>query len=104
MQRIFSSPSLIEVTQLKDILEGARIACFIRNEISSGLVGEIPLTEGTPELWIQEDNDLAEAMRVKSDWQASSPKAEGGNWVCPDCGETSEPQFGSCWKCGRSKS
>jgi len=104
MQRIFSSPSLIEVTQLKDTLEGARIACFIRNEVSSGLVGEIPLTECTPELWIQDDNDLSEAMRIKSDWQSFSPKAAGNHWVCPGCGETSEPQFDSCWNCGRSKS
>ena len=103
MQRIFSSPSLIEVTQLKDTLEGAGIACFIRNEISSGLVGEIPLTEGTPELWIQEDNDMAEAIRIKSEWQAPS-KIAGGDWVCPECGETSQPQFDSCWKCGRSRS
>src|SRR5688500_14541619 len=64
MQRIFSSPRLIEVTQLKDALEGVGIACFIRNEVSSGLVGEIPLTEGTPELWIQDDNDMIEAIRV----------------------------------------
>ncbi|MBA4149196.1 MAG: DUF2007 domain-containing protein [Verrucomicrobia bacterium] len=104
MQRLFSSPNLIDITQLKDTLERARIACFIRNEISSGLVGEIPLTEGTPELWIQEDNDLAEAMQIKTDWQASPLKVAGGNWVCPDCGVTSEPQFDSCWKCGKSKS
>lgn len=104
MQRIFSSPNLIEVTQLKHALERARIACFVRNEILSGLTGEIPFAESTPELWIQEDNDLAEAMRIKSDWQAPSSKVAGDNWVCPDCGETSEPQFDSCWKCGRSKS
>jgi putative signal transducing protein len=102
MKRIFSSPNLIEVTQLKDTLESARIACFIRNEISSGLSGGIPMSETTPELWIQDDHDIVEAMQIKKDWQAS-PKVIGSNWVCPACGETSEPQFTSCWKCGTAK-
>jgi len=103
MKRVFSSPNLFEVTQLKDTLESANIACFIRNEISSGLAPEIPLTESTPELWIQDDHHFVEAMRMKKDWQAS-PKVVGSNWVCPACGETSEPQFTACWKCGATKS
>jgi hypothetical protein len=103
MKRIFSSPNLIEVTQLKQGLESAGIACFIRNEISAGLAPEIPMTESTPELWIQDDHNLAEAMQIKSDWQ-SSANVVGSDWVCPACGETSEPQFTSCWKCGAAKS
>ena len=81
MQRIFGSPNLIEVTQLQDTLEGAGIACFIRNEISSGLMGEIPLNECTPELWVQEDHDLAEALRIKSDWLATPAKAPGRSLI-----------------------
>jgi hypothetical protein len=103
MKKILSSPNPIEITQLKDVLESAGIACFIRNEISAGLMGEVPLTECTPELWIEDDQRLAEAMQMKSDWQASA-KVAGSNWVCPACGETSEPQFTSCWKCGATKS
>ena len=102
MKRILSTPSLIEVTQLKDVLQGADIACFIRNEISSGLMGEVPLTECTPELWIEDDQRMAEAIQMKSDWQATA-KAAGSGWVCPACGEKSEPQFDSCWKCGAAK-
>ena len=102
MKRIFSSPSLIEVTQLKDVLQSAGIACFTRNEVSAGLLGEVPLTESTPELWIEDDERLTEAMQLKSDWRATA-KVAGINWVCPACGEISEPQFDSCWKCGAAK-
>jgi len=28
------------------------------------------------------------------------PKMIGKPWKCPKCGEMSEPQFESCWKCG----
>ena len=103
MKSIFSSPNLIEVTQLKHALESAGIVCFIRNEISSGLAPEIPLTESTPELWIQDDHKLAEALQMKSDWLAPA-KVVGSGWVCPACGERLEAQFTSCWKCGATKS
>ena len=105
MKRIFSSPSLIEVTQLKDVLQSAGIACFTRNEVSAGLMGEVPLTDATPELWIEDDQRLAEALQMKSDWQATTKttKPAGGEWVCPNCGEKSEAQFDSCWKCGAAK-
>ena len=103
MKKILSSPNLVEISQLKVALESAGIASFIRNEISAGLMGEVPLTECTPELWIEDDQRLAEAVQMKSDWQASA-KVAGSNWVCPACGETSEPQFTSCWKCGAAKS
>ena len=85
------------------MLESAGIACFIRNEISAGLAPEIPIAESTPELWIQDDQKMIEALQMKSDWQASA-KVVGDDWVCPACGERSEPQFSSCWKCGATKS
>lgn len=81
------------------MLESAGIACVLRNEISSGLSPEIPLSESTPELWIQDDHRLAEALKIKAEFQ-SSAAAAGAEWECPQCGEKSEPQFNSCWKCG----
>jgi len=102
MKRVLSSPNLIEITQLKGVLESAGIACFVRNEATSGLLGEVPLTEGTPELWIEDDARLDEALQLKSDFQATT-KAAGAEWVCPACGEKSEPQFDSCWKCGAKR-
>jgi len=102
MKIILSSPNLNEVAQLRNMLDRAGIACFMRNEVSAGLSPEIPLAEGLPELWIQADHDLAEALRIKAACQTVSPVG-GANWVCPVCGETSEPQFTSCWKCGVNK-
>src|SRR5262245_62472886 len=97
MKRIFSAPNQIEITQLKDVLESVGIACFVRNELPP--VSWVPLTDCTLELWIEDDQRLAEATQLKSDWQATT-KVAGSEWVCPACGEKSEPQFDSCWKCG----
>jgi hypothetical protein len=102
MQRILSSPDLIAVTRLKDVLEQAGVPCVLRNELSAGLSPEIPLTDSTPELWIQNDHDYARAQEIKGDMR-TEPEIAGSAWKCPACGEAVEPQFSSCWKCGASK-
>jgi len=99
MKKIFSSPIVGEIPQLKNMLESAGIECILRNEISAGLSPEIPMAESTPELWIQDDHRLAEALQIKADFQ-SAATAVGEDWKCQKCGEMSEPQFTSCWKCG----
>jgi hypothetical protein len=99
MKKIFSSPIVGEIPRLKNMLESAGIVCILRNEGSSGLSPEIPLAESTPELWIEDDQRLAEALQIKADFQFT-PTVAGGEWACPECGEKSESQFNSCWKCG----
>jgi hypothetical protein len=99
MKRIFSSPIVGEIPLLRNMLESAGIACILRNEISAGLSPEVPMAESTPELWIQDDHRLAEALQIKADFQ-SSATVVGEDWQCQECGEISEPQFTSCWKCG----
>ena len=101
MKIIFSSMDLAAVTRLKDLLEGAGIACFIKNDLPSYLTGDIAMSGVAPELWV-DDSRFAEAEQIKRDWQ-SAPPAIGAPWTCPKCGEQSEPQFGSCWKCGTAK-
>jgi hypothetical protein len=99
MKKIFSSPIIGEIPRLRNMLESAGILCILRNEVSAGLSPEVPIAESTPELWIQDDQRLAEALQIKADFQAS-PTTVGADWKCEKCGETSEPQFTSCWKCG----
>jgi hypothetical protein len=103
MKKILSSPIIGEIPQLRNMLENAGIACILRNEVSAGLYPEVPIAECTPELWIQDDERLAEALQIKADFQASATIV-GADWKCQKCGETSQPQFTSCWKCGAPKS
>jgi hypothetical protein len=102
MKLILGSINPAEIACLRELLEEAGIACFMRNEISAGLSPEIPISESTPELWIEDDERLNEALQIKREWR-SAPKITGSDWVCLKCGETSEPQFNSCWNCGEFK-
>jgi Putative prokaryotic signal transducing protein len=99
VKKIYSSPIFGEIPRLRNMLESAGIACILRNEISSGLSPEIPVSESTPELWIEDDQRLTEALQIKADFQ-SPETAVGNDWQCQKCGEISEAQFTSCWKCG----
>ncbi|HTV39987.1 MAG TPA: DUF2007 domain-containing protein [Candidatus Sulfotelmatobacter sp.] len=101
MKRILTSPSLVTVSELKDMLVAAGIACFINNEVSSTLAGGVPQVECWPELWIDDDAREAEALHIKDQWQ--SPQIQGTAWTCPKCGEKLEAQFTSCWKCGTKR-
>ena len=102
MKLIFSSTNLVEVSELKDMLDAADIACYIANEASSKLAGGIPMSETMPELWIEDDSRLDEALQLKQDWE--SPQADKGTpWICPKDGEKLEAQFTSCWKCGTKR-
>lgn len=102
MKKIFSSPIVGEIPQLRNMLESAGIACLLRNEISAGLSPEVPINESTPELWIQDDQRLAEALQIKAEFQTAAPVV-GKDWQCEKCGEMSEPQFTACWKCGANR-
>jgi hypothetical protein len=102
MKLIYSSPDLAAVTHLKDLLESAGMACFIKNEVAAQLFPEVPLSEAVPELWIDDESRLAEAMEIKKDYLGPQ-SVSGPSWTCPKCGEKSEAQFTSCWKCGTAK-
>ncbi|MEJ2698871.1 MAG: DUF2007 domain-containing protein [Desulfuromonadales bacterium] len=85
---------------LKEILEQEGIACLVRNEELSTALGEIPFIECAPELWVIDDEVFPRAKMLLEGWMKSS-EAPSEPWVCPDCGEKLEGQFGACWKCGK---
>jgi hypothetical protein len=102
MKIIYSSPDLFAVTHLKDLLESAGIACGINNEISATLSGGVPMSEAVPQLWIEDDSRLAEALEIKKDYLGPQ-SVQGTPWTCPKCGEKLEAQFTTCWKCGTAR-
>ena len=93
-------PGVIE--RLKSALDDAGIECVIRNELTSGLFPEVPISESTPELWIAEDDLLPQAQKILADLM-SAGGGEGTPWTCARCGEALDPQFTSCWKCGSTR-
>jgi hypothetical protein len=46
-----------------------------------------------------------ELDQIKKDEDSKNepPKPKGKPWKCSKCGEISEPQFATCWKCGAAR-
>jgi hypothetical protein len=83
-----------------DTLRAAGIRCEVRNTTLSGALGEIPFLECAPQLWLADARDEAQAREILK--EIRQPPA-GPGWRCAGCGEESEPQFGTCWKCGAAR-
>ena len=99
MKRIFSSPDSTELGLLKNVLQKAGIPCVEVNEQMAQLIPSPPFQA---ELWVEREEDYAEAMALVEAWQHPTPAAET-LWTCSHCGEELGSQFSKCWKCGNPR-
>ena len=102
MKYLFAPASVFDQASLetvKTLLENEGIPSVIRNEHLSMAIGEIPFTEAIPEIWVLNDEDHSRAHEMVEVWR-NLPAETGDEWLCPECGETIEAQFTSCWNCG----
>lgn len=82
-------------------LKASGIDCEVRNTLLWSAAGELPPDICAPEIWLTDARDTA---RAPGQFSKKLPEnAEAPAWVCPNCGETIEAQFGQCWKCATVK-
>ena len=96
MKRVYRAATLLQVAHARNVLLTAGIQSELRNQYLSGALGDLPLMETWPQLFV---DDTEEAFALNALARAeTSPR--GSTWRCPACGEESEPQFTQCWRCG----
>ena len=105
MKKVFVDEMVVWVIQAKQVLEDADIPCFIKNEFSGNLAGEVPFTETWPELWVHRDGDFEQAKSLliplrESRTSQEEDSAALSDWICKQCGESNEGNFSVCWSCG----
>ena len=99
MKLISRADNLVVASIWADTLRAAGIRCELRNTTLSGALGEIPFLECAPQVWVN-PHDEGRARTILAELRGP---ARGAPWYCRDCGEASEAQFGSCWKCGTAR-
>ena len=87
--------------RVQSLLEPEGIDSLIRNQNLSGAMGELPVNECWPEVWIMDDDDYSRAMNIISSCLAETD-TNSEPWSCV-CGENIEGQFTACWKCGAER-
>ncbi len=99
MKRVYRAPSLLQVAHARNLLIAAGVECELRNVHLAGALGELPMMETWPQLYVNEaDERYALSILARA---AQNPG--GVPWVCEECRESLEPQFTSCWRCGRER-
>jgi hypothetical protein len=97
LRKVHTAESIIEMAHLRNVLEQAGIACYVRNERLGGAVGEIPFVECWPELWVLRNGDALNARGLID--TACAAVEPSPDWICRTCGESVEGQFDACWRC-----
>jgi Putative prokaryotic signal transducing protein len=84
-----------DLERIREVLQNAGI----HGELLSGLAGDIPSSDSTPEVWLMDDGQYDQARQILAAL-LSEPVSSQPPWKCPQCGEVLEAQFDSCWRCG----
>jgi hypothetical protein len=97
MKLVYTHENLFLLSNVKALLEAAGIEVLLRNEYAGGGRGELPVFETWPELWIEKERDYARARAIIEAMHSTSRPPE---WACSQCGESNDPSFEFCWRCG----
>ncbi len=97
MRKVYTSDDVILSGHIHSLLTANGIACFLRNMTLSSGIGELPINECWPEVWIHHDVDYLQAQKIIK--YALSDATQQADWQCC-CGQLIEGQFGACWSCG----
>ncbi|HEY2145500.1 MAG TPA: DUF2007 domain-containing protein [Steroidobacteraceae bacterium] len=96
MKQVFRASTLLQVAHARNVLIAAGIESELRNQYLAGALGDLPMLETWPQLWVEDDLEKAALRALEK--AAAAPT--GAPWTCGQCGEKLEPQFISCWRCG----
>jgi hypothetical protein len=96
MKRVFCAASMLQVAHARNLLIAAGIDSELRNQYLAGALGDLPMLETWPQLWV---DDALESAALRALAHAAAAPA-GEAWTCAQCGEELEAQFTTCWRCG----
>lgn len=100
MKLLFTHENRLLVVNVKNQVEAAGIPTFVKNEFSSGAVGELSPHETWAELWVVNEVDYIQAQAVLKQAQADAET----EWQCPKCHEVNAGSFDLCWNCQTDRS
>lgn len=101
MKRVWSGSTLPDTTHFQNLLAQAGIASFIKNRELGGALGDLPIFDCSPELWVLRDADAERAEALLRE-VVRPARAAGAPWRCPRCRADNEAQFALCWQCGHA--
>jgi rubrerythrin len=96
------APNVVIAQHWINVLQTAGIGCEMHNRYLNGALGEIPIDQCRPEVWLTDERDETLARRLL-EAATRGPAAGEKAWRCAQCGEMLEAQFTVCWQCGTAR-
>ena len=98
MKKVISCTNHIELAPFRNLLDRHEIPYLIKNEFAIGALGEIPVNECWPQLWVLDDKKLEQARQLCMALERDIRQIRA-DWVCEFCGERNASSFELCWHC-----
>lgn len=100
MKRLCRASDLPNAHILRGLLEQSGIEVRVFNENAQSGVGQLPVSDAQPEIWLVDERDLDRAQALLQEFD-SAPRVTGAT-ACSQCGEDNPANFQLCWNCGAS--
>ncbi|MBA2352410.1 MAG: DUF2007 domain-containing protein [Burkholderiales bacterium] len=97
MKKLYSAANLPDAHIVLNLLANEGIDVRIFNQNAQGGLGEIPVNEAYPEVWLCNPKDSVRAKRILLEYQCGP--LEMGLASCANCGEENPGNFQICWNC-----
>jgi hypothetical protein len=97
---VFQGTTVVEAAHVRNLLESAGIGAELKNDRLWSALGEIPVLEAWPQVWVVDERDAESARRVLRELERGPASP---SWTCPGCDEWLEGQFTACWRCGHDR-
>jgi len=98
MLLLLRPPDRTQAYLLRDLLLRHGIDAHVFNEHMTSIVGDVPPDIAMPQLWLDDERDLARARAILEAHAAEARCTTPS--FCGDCGEENPPTFELCWNCG----
>ncbi len=98
MKEVYTHMDGARVGLCKTQLEGAGIACYVRNEAGANLAA-LPIPTFYPTLCVVDDTEAERAKAILASYCDTSPSVGVQEWVCPRCQSRVPAGFATCWNC-----
>lgn len=97
---VYRASTVVEAAHVRNVLASAGFDVELKNDRLWSALGEIPVVEAWPQVWVADARDAERARRTLRDLDRG-PAAPA--WTCAACGEWLEGQFTACWHCGAER-
>jgi hypothetical protein len=103
--KVYTARDTPQAHFVRSLLEQEGIDATVLGDQLALAIGGIPATRGTlPAVWVAEESaDAARDVVARYERREPVRPTTATPWVCPQCGETIEPQFTDCWNCGTAR-